>query len=257
MRLISLTAGLVLLSAVAAMAQTPAPPAHLKIMTSGGFAAPLAQLLPEFEKASGISVEVTRGASQGAGPDTIRAQLHRNVPADMVIMSREGLNDLMAERMIVAGSDVDLASAPLGLSVRAGASKPDISTLDAFRQTLSRAKSVTFPASTSGIYLTKTVFPQLGLTNEMAAKSSNAGVAAVARGEAEIAIQPQSELLHASGTDFVGPLPAQVQFVSVFSTALVANSDNAAAARRLIGFLLSGKANAAMRDSGMSPTGTR
>jgi molybdate transport system substrate-binding protein len=250
-------AGFVLLSVVAATAQAPAPPVHLKVITSGGFAAPLAQLLPEFEKVSGIPVEVTRGASQGAGPDTIPAQLRRKVPADMVILSREGLNDIIAEGVIVAGSDVDLASTPLGLSVRAGTQKPDIGTLDAFKQTLLRARSVTFPASTSGIYLTKTVFPRLGITSEMAAKSSNAGVAAVARGEAEIAIQPQSELLHASGTDFVGLLPAQVQFVSIFSTALVANSNNAAAARQLIKFLESAKASGAMRDSGLTPSGGR
>lgn len=257
MRLIGLAVAFVFLSAMAAAAQAPASPAHLKLLTSGGFAAPLAEILPEFEKASGISVEVARGASQGPGPDTIGAQLRRNVPADMVIMSREGLNDLIAEGMILPHSDVDLASTPLGMAVRAGASKPDIGTLDAFRQTLLQARTVTFPASTSGIYLTKTVFPRLGIANEMMAKSSNAGVAAVARGEAEIAIQPESEVLHASGTDFVGVLPAQVQFVSVFSTALTAHANNAAAARQLIDFLASGKAAGAMSRSGMSPVKAR
>ena len=256
MRLINLAAVFIFLSSMAAMAQAPAS-THLKVLTSGGFAAPLAEILPEFQKASGISVEVARGASQGPGPDTIGAQLRRNVPADMVIMSREGLNDLMAEGMILPQSNVDLASAPLGLSVRAGAPKPDISTLDAFRKTLLNAKSVTFPASTSGIYLTKTVFPRLGIASELAAKSSNAGVAAVARGEAELAIQPASELLHAAGTDFIGLLPTEVQFVSVFSAAVTAHSENAAAARQLIDFLASGKAAGAMRHSGMSPTKAR
>jgi molybdate transport system substrate-binding protein len=257
MRLISLAAGFVFLSAMAAAAQAPASSAHLKVLTSGGFAAPLAEILPEFEKLTGISVEVARGASQGPGPDTIGAQLRRNVPADLVIMSREGLNDLIAEGRIVSRPDVDLASTPLGMAIRAGAPKPDITTLDAFRQTLLQAKSVTFPASTSGIYLTKTVFPRLGIASEMSAKSSNAGVAAVARGEAEIAIQPQSEVLHAAGTDFVGVLPTQVQFVSVFSTAVTANSNNAAAARQLIDFLASGKAAGAMSHNGMSPMGKR
>jgi molybdate transport system substrate-binding protein len=257
MRLMSLAAGFVFLSVTAAAAQTPAPPAPLKVLTSGGFAAPLAEILPEFEKSSGISVEVARGASQGPGPDTIGAQLRRNVPADMVIMSREGLNDLIAEGRIAPHSDMDLASTPLGMAVRAGAPKPDITTLDAFRQTLLQAKSVTFPASTSGIYLTKTVFPQLGIAKEMTAKSSNSGVAAVARGDAEIAIQPESEVLHAPGTDFVGVLPSQVQFVSVFSTAVTANSNNATAARQLIDFLASAKAAGALSHNGMSPTEKR
>ena len=117
-------------------------------------------------------------ASIGIEPETrkrlrqhIGAQLRRNVPADLVIMSREGLNDLVTEGLILPKSDVDLASTPLGMAVRAGAPKPDIATLDAFRQTLLGAKSVTFPASTSGIYLTKTVFPRLGIASEMAAKS--------------------------------------------------------------------------------------
>jgi len=257
MRLISLAARLVFLFSVAAAGQAPVTSTHLKVLTSGGFAAPLAEILPEFEKATGISVEVARGASQGPGPDTIGAQLRRNVPADMVIMSREGLNELIAEGLILSQSDRDLASTPLGLAVRAGAAKPDISTLDAFRQTLLQAKSVTFPASTSGIYLTKTVFPRLGIASEMTAKSSNAGVAAVARGEAEMAIQPQSEVLHAAGTDFVGVLPAEVQFVSVFSTAVTAHSSNAAAARQLIDFLASGKAVGAMRHNGMEPKEAR
>jgi len=257
MRAISLAAGFLLWSAGAAMAQAPEAPVHLRVITSGGFAAPLAEILPEFEKTSGISVEVSRGASQGPGPDTIRAQLRRKVAADMVILSREGLNDLIKDGLIATHSDVDLASTPLGLAVRAGAPKPDIATLDAFRQTLLSAKSVTFPASTSGIYLTGMVFPRLGIADQMAPKSSNAGVAAVARGEAEIAIQPESEILHAAGTDFAGLLPEQVQFVSVFSTALVSGSSNAEAARQLIDFLASGKASAAMRNSGMSPASAR
>lgn len=252
-----LAAILVLMVPGGAIAQEPAAHASLKVITSGGFAVPLAKILPEFEKSAGISVAVTRGASQGPGPTTIAAQLRSGARADMVILSREGLNDLIAEGRIIARSDRDLARTPLGLSVRAGAAKPDIGTLDALRQTLVSARSVTFPASTSGTYLTGTLFVRLGIADQLKAKSSNDGFAAVARGDAEIAIQPESELLHAAGTDFVGPLPEGAQFISVFSTALVAGSDNQAAARQLIDFLASGKAAAAIRDSGMSPTGTR
>jgi molybdate transport system substrate-binding protein len=254
MRPIRLAASIVLLTA-AATAQAPRIPDQLKVMTSGGFAAPLAEVLPEFEKVSGVSVNVARGGSQGPGPDTIAAQLRRGAPADMVIMSREGLNDLIAEGRIVAHSDIDLASTPLGLAIRAGAPKPDISTLDALRQTLLRAKSITFPASTGGTYLTETLFPRLGIEQEMLGKSSNAGVAAVARGDAELTIQPESELLHVPGTDFVGPLPARAQFISLFSAARILGSSNAAAARQLIDFLSSGKARAALPGNGMSPAG--
>ena len=181
--------------------------AQVKVMTSGGFAAPLREMLPEFEKSTGVSVEVILGKSQGGGPDTISAQLGRGVAADIVILSREGLNDLIAENRIAAHSDIDLAKTPLGMAVRAGAPKPDISTVEAFKNTLLHAKSITYPSSTTGIYMATKLFPRLGIAGEVLPKSSNAGVAAVAKGDIEIAIQPVSELLHVPGTDFVGTLP--------------------------------------------------
>ena len=133
-------------------------------------------MLPEFEKTTGITVTTTRGQSQGGGPNAIGAQLRRGVPADIVIMSKEGLDELIADGRIAAGTDLDLARTPLGVSVRAGASKPDISTVAAFKQMLLRAKSITFPSSTTGIWMTTKLFPQLGIAGEMAGKSSNTGV---------------------------------------------------------------------------------
>ncbi len=231
--------------------------AELNVLTSGGFATPLGVLLPGFEKATGISVTVARGPSSGPGPNTIAAQLGRGVPADLVIMSREGLNDLMAQGRIVAGSDIDLARTQIGLAVRAGAPRPDIATVAAFRQTLLAAKSVTFTASTVGNYLVTKLFPQLGIADAMAAKTSNTGVPAVARGEAEIVILPASELLHQPGIDFVGTLPAEIQYISVFSAAVVAGTKDAGDAKRLIDFLASPEAATAMRDSGMEPVPAR
>jgi len=225
--------------------------AQLKVITSGGFAAAFAELQPEFEKATGIKLTVTRGASQGSGPDTIGAQLRRGFPADVVILSREGLDDLIAEKRIVAGSDVNLGQTPLGMAVRAGSPKPDIRTVEAFKQTMLRAKSVTFPGSTTGIYMVKKLFPQLGIATEMAPKTTSTGVAAVAKGDAEIAVQPVSELLHAPGTEFVGTLPKQIQYVSVFSAAMVMGSKEPKEAKQLIDFLTSEKARTAMKASGM------
>jgi len=227
--------------------------AQVKVMTSGGFAAPLREMLPEFEKSTGIAVEVILGKSQGSGPDTIGSQLGRGVVADVVIMSREGLNDLISENRIVAHSDIDLAKTPIGLAVRAGAPKPDISTVEAFKNTLLHAKSITYPSSTTGIYMATKLFPQLGIASEVLSKSSNAGVTAVAKGDMEIAIQPVSELLHVPGTDFVGTLPREVQYISVFSAALVAVSGRSSDAKKLLTFLNSQNAKDAMRNSGMEP----
>jgi len=241
--------------AVCALTMAAQNPAHaqLQVMTSGGFAAPLRAALPDFEKSTGIAVTVVLGKSQGGGPDTIAAQLGRGVAADVVILSREGLNDLMSANRIAAKSDVDLARTPLGLAVKAGAPKPDIGSVEAFKDTLLRAKSITYPSSTTGIYMATKLFPQLGIADALAPKSSNAGIAAVAKGEAEIAIQPVSELLHVPGTDFVGTLPQAIQYISVFSAARVANSTRDDQARRLIDYLASAKASGAMRDSGMEP----
>lgn len=231
--------------------------AQVRVMTSGGFATPLNAALPEFEKATGISVTVVLGKSQGSDPATIAAQLGRGVAADVVILSREGLNDLISDHKVVADSAVDLAKTPLGMAVRAGAPKPDISTVEAFKNTLLHAKSITYPSSTTGIYMATKLFPRLGIAGALAAKSTNAGVATVAKGDTEIAIQPVSELLHVPGTDFVGTLPQSIQYISVFSTALVAASNNADAAKRLIAFLSSKKAGDAIRNSGMEPLGSR
>jgi molybdate transport system substrate-binding protein len=246
-----------LLFVIAVLALPAASFAQLNVLTSGGFAAAFQQIQPEFEKATGITVTTTRGQSQGGGPNAIGAQLRRGVTADVVIMSREGLDELKADGKIVAGTDVDLGQTPLGVSVRAGAPKPDISSVDAFKRLLLRAKSITFPSSTTGIYMTSTLFPRLGIASQIAGKITNTGVAAVAKGDAEIAIQPVSEILHAPGTDFVGTLPKEIQYVSVFSTAVVASSKKPDLAKRLTAFLTSESATKAIRNSGMEPLKSR
>ena len=161
-------------------ALTASLPAQVTVLTSGGFSAAYQELLPQFEKSTGIAVTTVRGASQGDGPTTIGAQLRSGLRADVVIMSREGLAQLIAEGRIVIGSDVDLARVPLGVGVRAGTPRPDISTVNAFKQTLLGAKSIG-TQSTSAIYLKTRVFPQLGIAGPLADKLSDAGAAEVAR----------------------------------------------------------------------------
>jgi len=228
--------------------------AQVRVIISGGFSAAYRELLPEFERTSATTVITTTGGSQGDGPNTIRAQLRRGVLADIVIMNRAGLNELIADGRIVAGTDIDLAHTYLGMAVRAGAPKPDISTVDAFKQTLLRAKSIAFDSSTTGIYLTATLLPRLGIADEIARKSTMSGVAAVARGDAEIAVQPVSEILAVRGVDLVGKIPAEVQYTAVFSAAVVAGSKEAEASKRLIAFLASDGAIAAMKKNGMEPS---
>ena len=114
--------------------------AELNVLMSGGFGGAYEKLLPEFERTSGVKVTTRSGASQGSGPQTIAAQLAHGVPADVVILSREGLNELIAANKIASGTDVNLAQVPLGIAVRAKAPKPEVSTVAAFKQTMTGAK---------------------------------------------------------------------------------------------------------------------
>ncbi len=234
-------------------------PAQLNVLISGGFSGAYEQLLPQFEGTSGIKVTTASGASQGTGPQTIAAQLARDVPADVVILSREGLSELIAAKRIVAGTDVDLARVPLGVAVRAGAPKPDVSTVEAFRQILLKAKTVAVPASTSGIWLAADLFPRLGIAEKINVKAMPRGTDAsgmVAAGSADLAVLPVSEIVHAAGVDFAGTIAVEIQFEQVFSAAVVAGSAQIEGSKRLIEFLASVRACEAIRNSGMEPLAT-
>ena len=228
----------------------------VNVLISGGFSSAYEQLLPEFERTSGIKVITGSGASQGTGPQTIAAQLARGVSADVVILSREGLGELIAANRIIAGTDVDLARVPLGVAVRAGTPKPDVSTVEAIKQILLRAKTVVVPGSTSGIWLRTDLFPRLGIVEKINVKAAPRGARAtemVAEGGADLAVMPVSEILHAAGVDFAGSLPAEIQFIQMFSAAVVAGSREIDGAKRLIEFLASARASEAIRKSGMEP----
>jgi molybdate transport system substrate-binding protein len=233
--------------------------AQLNVLISGGFSGAYEQLLPEFERMSGIKVTTGSGASQGAGPQTIAAQLARGVPANVVILSREGLSELIAAKRIAPGTDVDLARVPLGVAVRAGTPKPDVSTVEAFKQVLLKAKTVAIPGSTSGIWLTTDLFPRLGIAEKINVKVTPRGTDAtgmVAAGGADLAVMPVSEIVHAAGVDFAGNIAPEIQFVQVFSAAVVAGSGEVEGSKRLIEFLASARASEAIRNSGMEPLAT-
>ncbi len=233
--------------------------AQLNVLISGGFSGAYEQLLPEFERTSGIKVTTGSGASQGAGPQTIAAQLARGVPTNVVILSREGLNELIAAKRIATGTDVDLARVPLGVAVRAGTPKPDVSTVEAFKQVLLKAKIVAIPGSTSGIWLTTDLFPRLGIAEKISVKATPRGTDAtgmVAAGGADLAVMPVSEIVHAPGVEFAGSVAPEIQFIQTFSAAVVAGSGDIEASKRLIEFLASARSAEAIRNSGMEPLTT-
>lgn len=249
------------LSAAAAVAlgttlALPAQPqTQIQVIISGGFAPAYRELLPDFERTTGIKVATSSGASQGTGPDTIGAMLRRGVPADLVILNRPGLAALAAEGRIVAGTDRDLAESLIGIAIRAGTPKPDIRTVDAFKQTLLNARTIAAPGSTATRFAA--LLSRLGISAAaLEVKVPSRGtesVAMVARGEAQLAIQPVSEILHMPGVELGGALPAELQYKAVYAAAIVTGSQKLEACQRLIAFLSSSAATAAIRNSGMQP----
>ena len=243
-----------LLTAAAASAE------DIKVMTSGGFAAAYLALAPAFEQATGHR-PATDTTSIGTGASGIVARLARGEAIDVVIVARQDLERLIASGQIRAGSRVDLARSSIGMAVRRGAPKPDISTVDALRRTLLEATSIAYSASVSGVYLSTELFQQLGIADRVLPKSrkiegERVG-AVVARGDAEIGFQQISELLPVPGIDFVGPLPQAVQRVTVFSAGIGANARNPDLAKRLIDFIASPAAVPAIEKSALEPCSFR
>ena len=234
---------------------------EIRVMTSGAFTAALRELSDVYERATTNTIVTTLGGSMGTGPGTIPSRLARGEPADVVILAAQSLDDLIAQKRVVAGSRVDLVRSSIGVAVRAGAPRPDISSVDALKRTLLAAKSIAYSSSASGVYLSTELFQRLGIAGQVLSKSQrieNEPVGAVvARGEAEIGFQQISELLPVPGIDLIGPLPPGAQRVTVFSAGVAAEAKSPDAARALIAFLASPAAAAAITKSGLEPAASR
>jgi molybdate transport system substrate-binding protein len=173
--------------------------AEVKVMISGGFSGAYQDLVPEYERTIKDTAVTSRGASMGNAPNSIPSRLQRGEPVDVLIMVGEALDELIKRGKVVAGTRVDLARSSIGMAVRAGAPKPDISSVDAFKRAVLDARSIAYSASASGVYLSTELFQHLGIADRIRAKSkmieSESVGAAVARGEAEMGFQQISELL--------------------------------------------------------------
>lgn len=221
----------------------------LTVMTSGGFTAA--------SRTFDCKIVVIYGASMGNAPNTIPNRLQRGEPADVVILASDALAQLEAQGRIVNGSRVNLAESIIGMAVRAGAAKPDISSIENLKQILLNAKSIAYSDSASGIYLSAELFPRLGIADKIKSKCKRiqgemVGTV-IARGEAEVGFQQMSELLAIPGIDIVGPLPAAVQKTTVFSGAVTTQSQEPQIAIELLRFLASPEAAQAIEASGLRP----
>ncbi len=230
---------------------------EIRVITSGAFTEAYKKLVPEFEKQTGHHVISSFGASVGNAPDSIPTRFSRGEKFDLVILSDGGLEALVKSGKVIPGSRVDLVRSQIGAAVRKGTPKPDISTVEALKQTLLNAKSIAYSASASGTYLSTALFPKLGVAEQLkdtAKKIMSERVGAVvARGDAELGFQQVSELIYFKELDFVGTLPESVQQTIFFSAGLVEGSNEQETAKQLIRFFQSPAVADVIRQTGLDP----
>lgn len=237
------------------------PSDEIRIMTSGACTAAYLELAPRLERLTSKKI-VTAATSIGTGENSIPNRLRRGETVDVVIVADSVLRGFIDERLILAESYTPIARSAIGMAVRAGAPKPDISTADALKRTLLEAKSIAYSASVSGEYLTTELYQRLGIADQVMSKSRLIGGgervgAVVARGDAEIGFQQISELLPVPGIAHITPLPTELQKVSLFSAGVAASTRDAEAAYAIVRFLASPEAADAISKSGLEPIGNR
>jgi molybdate transport system substrate-binding protein len=245
-----------LAAALAFAAGTAAQAAEIRVLQSGAFKSAMADIKPLFEQASGHKLVLDSDTS-----GRIAQRIDKGEQTDFIVSTSAGVDDLIRQGKVLADSKAQVARAGVGVVVRKGAAKPDISTPEKFKEALLGAKTVAYtnPASggQSGVYFAK-LLTQLGITDEInkKAKFGDGGPIAliVAKGDAEIGMQPIPELLaHSEVADFVGPLPTALQSYNHLTAGIPASSKEPDAARALLKFLATPAAQAVIKAKGMEP----
>jgi molybdate transport system substrate-binding protein len=225
----------------------------LRVLSGSGVQPVMNEIIPQFERTSGHRVSIVYGTVGEMADRVQKGEL-----ADMVIASGPQIESLEKLGKVAAGTRTDLAKTGVGLFVRKGASKPDISSVEAFKRIMLASKSIGWNDPAAGapvsIYMLG-AFERMGIANEMKAKTTafrqrSERFEAVARGDIEIGFNQISEIVAASGIDFLGPLPAEIQHYTPFTAGIVASSANQEAARALLAFVASPAAMAIMHSRG-------
>ena len=230
---------------------------ELSVYSSIGVRSAAEELFRKFEKHNDNRLAVTWGTA----PMLVARIEGGERGADVLILSRAGIDALLKQGRILSGSDVTLAGSGVAIAVKAGAPKPDISTAEALKQTLLETKSIAYSepsaGGASGVYFAK-LLERMGLAEQMRPKTKYppaGGFSAelLLTGEAELAVQQKPELLHVSGVEIVGFLPGDLNLVTEFAAAVMAGSKNTAAGKALIDSLRSPEAAALFRAKGLDP----
>lgn len=229
---------------------------ELKFYCTIGVKAAIEALVPRLEQASGC----TFAFAWGTAPMLVR-RLQAGETADLMVLNRAGLDSMTKEGRVVPDSQVKLAGSPVALAVKAGAPRPDISTPEALKRTLLAARSISYtdPAAggASGIYFAK-LLETLGIAREVNAKNTYPPAGGFSGtllldGRAELAIQQTPELLHVPGIEILGPLPGDLNMVTVFAGGVATGCTDPAAAAKALAFLSGPEAAAVFRAKGLDP----
>jgi len=226
--------------------------AEIKVLSTQATEEAYRELVPQFEKASGHKVATTFTGTLGA-----MKRLADGETYDLLIMSSSSIDELIKSGKIVRGSRVDFAKSGVGVAVRKGAPKPDISSTEALKKTLLAAKSIGYSTGPSGNYIVS-LFEKMGIGDQVKPKLKRTptGVfvgSIIASGDVEIGFQQVSELMHFAGIDYLGPLPADVQYITIFSSGVHAGAKQEDAAKALVKFITAPAAAAVIKKHGLEP----
>jgi molybdate transport system substrate-binding protein len=227
----------------------------IRLLASAGLKAAYLELLPQFEKESGHKV-----AAEWSSSPVIRKRIEAGENADVVILASvlgESLAEQLTKEKKLAGNPVVFAKSGVGVAVRAGTPKPDISSVDALKTSLLQAKTIAYSAGASGVYI-ESMLQKLGIYDQVKskavlAKPSQPVGEVVARGDAEIGFHQVSELLPVKGIHYLGQLPAEIQNITVYSGGIHSGTKVEAAAKALVGFLRTPSARQSLGKYGLEP----
>jgi molybdate transport system substrate-binding protein len=226
--------------------------AEIKMMATTAVKDAVSDVLPQFEKTSKQKVTPIWD-----GTAVVTKRIAAGEVVDIVIVPGSAIDDLIKQGILVKGSRVDFVKSKIGVAVRPGVTKPDISSADALKKSLLASKSILLSAGPSGGYL-KGLFAKMGIADQLQPKIKQlaAGVMvgdALARGEGDLGFTQISEFLTIKGIDYIGPLPEEIQSITVYSMGIHSKAPQKKAAMKLVKFLTSKKAVKAIRDRGMEP----
>jgi molybdate transport system substrate-binding protein len=223
---------------------------RIKILSGGAMKSLMVEVVPLFERANGTKVEI-----RFALTSVLKKEIEDGAAFDVALLPRPELDALVATGKIAAGTPTDITRSAVGLAVRAGAPKPDISTVAALRQTLQRARTIGYSDGPSGAYIAD-LLVRLGIADEVKSKTrltSRPVAEIVAEGEAEVGMQQIVAILPANGAELVGPLPGELQNIIVYAAGIAAGSGQSGTVRALAAFMATPEVVRMIRAKGMEP----